>query len=122
MVNYTFYNLAVQNWCSNTNFIHGLWPDITQTAYPSFCGGPAFDLELLKQSKSYDKIEKYWYDCTQDQTYSLWDHEWSKHGTCVNGLEQNEYFEKAIELFEQNPDGGCFDLDFVLIDCESIDR
>jgi ribonuclease I len=121
-MNYTFYELAVQNWCSKSvPLIHGLWPDYTHSTYPAFCGGPAFDLDLLKQSPSYDKIAEYWQDCTPDETITLWEHEWSKHGTCVSaqtGFSQNEYFEKAVELYEEYPDGGCFDLDFVWVDCQ----
>ena len=120
---YIFYNLAVQTWCSSNNLIHGLWPDYSSTAYPSFCAGLPFDLDLLKQSPKYGEISKYWYDCTQDETYSLYEHEWSKHGTCVaaqTGFTQNEYFEKALELFMANNDGGCYDLEFAPIDCLSV--
>lgn len=118
-MNYTFYELAVQTWCSEKPLIHGLWPDYTHSTYPAFCGGPAFDLDLLKQSTVYDKIAEYWQDCTPEETAALWEHEWSKHGTCVSiqtGFEQNEYFEKTVALYEEHPDGGCFDLDFVWID------
>ena len=119
-MNYSFYELAVQNWCSkSTPLIHGLCPDYTHTTYPAFCGGAAFDLDLLKQSASYDKIAEYWQDCTPDETVALWEHEWSKHGTCVaaqTGFTQNDYFEKAVVLYEEYPNGGYFDLDFVWID------
>ena len=62
---------------------------------------------------------EYWQDCTPEETVALWEHEWSKHGTCVSiqtGFEQNEYFEKTVALYEGYPDGGYFDLDFVWID------
>ena len=65
-----------------------------------------------------------WYDCTMDDTISLYEHEWSKHGTCVAmqaGFTQNEYFEKTMELFDiykgLNQDTVCFDLDFNMVDC-----
>ena len=118
-MNYSFYELAVQNWCSSKPLIHGLWPDYTETTYPSFCEGTAFNLDLLKQSLSYDKISEYWRDCTTDETIALWEHEWLKHGTCVasqTGFTQNEYFEKAVALYEAYPEGGCFDLNFVWTD------
>jgi ribonuclease I len=59
---------------------------------------------------------------------SFWQHEWDKHGTCVAvqaGLSQNEYFEKALELFlaynQNNGEYMCFDLDFNHIMCETVE-
>jgi ribonuclease T2 len=117
---YNYYKLAVQQWCSSSNLIHGLWPDINQTSYPEYCPGPMFDLELLRSSDRYTEIAEYWVDCTESDTIELYEHEWNKHGTCVaamTGFSQNEYFEKALELYYENTNGGCYDLDFVNIDC-----
>lgn len=79
-----------------------------------------FDLELLRSSDRYTEIAEYWVDCTESDTIELYEHEWNKHGTCVaamTGFSQNEYFEKALELYYENTNGGCYDLDFVNIDC-----
>ena len=117
---YNYYMLAVQCWCSSSNLIHGLWPDLNQTSYPEYCNGPAFDLEQLQGSSRYPEIKKYWQDCTDEQTFALYEHEWDKHGKCValqTGFVQNEYFEKALSLFMENNQGGCYDLNFVAIRC-----
>jgi ribonuclease I len=119
-MSYNYYQLAVQSWCSSSNLIHGLWPDLNRTSYPAFCVGPEFDIEQLRRSPMYSDIETYWYDCTEEQTIALYEHEWTKHGTCVSestGFTQNMYFEKALALFLENPLGGCYDLNFESIVC-----
>ena len=119
-MSYNYYFLAVQNWCSTENQIHGLWADYTPTTYPSFCDGNPFDLDELKRSTQYNKLMEVWSDCTYNDTIALYEHEWTKHGTCISsqtGFTQNEYFEKALYLFEENTDGGCYDLQFTNIDC-----
>jgi len=116
---YTFYCLAFQKWCSTDYKIHGLWPDYNANSYPSYCNDTPFDLELLEKSPKYERILKYWYDCTYEDTIALYQHEWLKHGTCVAsqiGYSQNEYFEKVIDLFDMykdyNVDTICFRLRF----------
>ena len=125
---YNYYKLALQNWCSSQNTqkkIHGLWGDLTSTSYPSYCSQIPFNLTELENSPQYPQLLKYWYDCTQEQTNHLYEHEWSKHGTCIQlqtNYTQNEYFEKALELYTQfqpttDDDSICFDLDYIKIDC-----
>jgi ribonuclease T2 len=121
---YNYYYLAVQNWCSVEYLIHGLWADINSTSYPSFCTDSAFDLTELQKSTQYENILDAWYDCSYEDTISLYEHEWSKHGTCIAlqlGITQNEYFEKTVSLYETYKDGAndiCFDLDFNVIPCK----
>jgi len=121
---YTFYCLAFQKWCSTDYKIHGLWPDYNANSYPSYCNDTPFDLQQLEKSPKYERILKYWYDCTYEDTIALYQHEWLKHGTCVAsqiGYSQNEYFEKVIDLFDTykdyNVDTICFDLDFEPVNC-----
>jgi ribonuclease I len=79
-------------------------------------------LTELQESPQYDTLAKVWTDCSYDETISLYEHEWSKHGTCVfaeTGIGQNEYFETALTLFEQSPNGGCFDLQFKPFECST---
>ena len=119
-MSYNYYYLAVQNWCTVENQIHGLWADLTPTSYPSFCDGPSFNLTELQQMPQYDKMLEVWTDCTYEDTISLYEHEWSKHGTCISlqtGFTQNEYFEKSLSLFDGFQNGGCFDLTFIPIVC-----
>ena len=117
-----YYLLAFQNWCSINYQIHGLWSDYTPTSYPSFCTDVPFSLDDLKTSSVYDEMLINWSDCNYNETIALYEHEWSKHGTCFTQFSQNEYFEKAMELYNQynNYDGVsvCFDTDFIKIDCE----
>ncbi len=120
---YNYYYLSVQNWCSDEYLIHGLWADVDSTHYPTFCTDVKFDMNELQKSTKYDEITKYWYDCSYDETVDLYEHEWSKHGTCISlqtGFSQNEYFEKTFELYNTYKNGNndiCFDLDFLPIVC-----
>lgn len=123
---YTFYCLALQNWCSIDYKIHGLWPDYDNIHYPSYCSNTPFDWDKLKQSTKYSEILENWYDCNIDETIALYEHEWLKHGTCVamqTGFTQNEYFEKTLELFNIYRDAGIneiyLDLNFTQIMSES---
>ena len=116
---YNYYLLAFQNWCTSEYQIHGLWSDITSTTYPSYCASIPFNLTQLQQSDKYDQISTVWTDCDYQNTVSLYEHEWTKHGTCVavqTGFSQNEYFEKALDLYLDNKSSNgqavCFDLEF----------
>jgi len=121
---YNYYLLAFQNWCSTEYQIHGLWSDINPTTYPSYCTNVPFNLQELQKSNKYDQMLQFWTDCNYNDTIALYEHEWSKHGTCIaleTGFSQNEYFEKTIDLFITNNvnDGAsiCFDMEFNKIDC-----
>jgi len=133
---YAYYKLAIQNWCSSSSSsssssshsptykIHGLWGDLTSTTYPSYCSHIPFNQTELENSPKYPEFLKYWYDCTPEETHHLYEHEWSKHGTCIQlqtNFTQNEYFEKALELYMQvepkSTDAVCFDLEFNKMDC-----
>lgn len=116
-MSYAYYYLALQNWCTVEYKIHGLWPDLTPTSYPTYCTDTPFDAELLKMSPKYTEILDAWSDCTYDETMSLYAHEWTKHGTCITGFSQNEYFEKTLELYDTYGGDTCFDLAFHPINC-----
>jgi ribonuclease I len=122
---YNYYELAVQRWCSSDYMIHGLWPQINSTSYPEYCKTvnytkPSGDL------LSY--MNTYWHKC--DNT--LWEHEWEKHGSCMQeqiGIDEFSFFNVTLNLFLENSKlldncenddciMGCFDLDFKQITCE----
>lgn len=118
---FDFYTLAVQNWCSDDNFlIHGLWPDNFNGSYPQNCNGPEYErLDILK-----DDLKKYWYDCNEKESEQLWEHQWNKHGKCIfqqEKITQKEYFNITINLFKKyKPKKNiCFDLFFENIDCKN---
>ncbi|KAF4487993.1 ribonuclease T2 family [Fusarium agapanthi] len=100
--------------------IHGLWPDYCDGTYPQFCDKSREytnikDLVtkfLGKKTVSY--MDKYW--VSQDgNDESLWEHEFSKHGTCISTLEPScytnyetgaeaaDYVKKTISLFKTLP-------------------
>ena len=124
-VNYTFYTLSVQKWCTLDYQIHGLWPQYTTDTYPSYC----LDSEYLEpKGKLKNKMNKYWSSCNNSD---LWEHEWIKHGTCLQekiDIDEYSYFNLTLDLFLDNNKMinkcdqdecklACFDLSFNLIDC-----
>jgi len=122
---YNYYELAVQKWCTSEYMIHGLWPQINNTAYPEDC----LDVAYVKPSGALlADMNVYWHNC--DNT--LWEHEWKKHGSCMqlqNNIDENTYFNTTISLFLKNTKLldkcvnqdcilACFDLDYNQIECE----
>lgn len=129
--NYSYYMLEAQNWCGEGYMIHGLWPQYNSTAYPSWCKNITY---TEPTGNLHDLMDNYWKTCNIpnfSDSSALWQHEWQKHGSCVNqqtGMEEDEYFSTALNLFMHNTDRlkkcigqdctvGCFDLDFNLRDC-----
>ena len=124
--NYSYYLLAVQKWCSDEYQIHGLWPQYSHNEWPFNC-----EKVIYKPPKDQllEDMNKYWSSCGDNN--QLWEHEWIKHGSCVEkqfGLGENGYFNIALKLFRENLNLltnckvencvlGCFDLDGKLIKC-----
>ena len=123
---YNYYELAVQKWCTPQYNIHGLWPQIDSTHYPSNCAQldysrPTSNLLL--------NMTLYWNSCYDNDEF--WKHEWEKHGSCFylqTGMNEIQYFNIALQLYKNNYQLlkncvkkncilGCFDLNFKLIDC-----
>lgn len=56
-------------------------------------------------------MKKYWLDIDGDDA-SFWEHEWNKHGTCINTIEPScysdysaqeevgDFFQKVVDLFK----------------------
>ncbi|KAJ5676530.1 uncharacterized protein N7477_002163 [Penicillium maclennaniae] len=97
--------------------IHGLWPDNCDGTYQSNCDSSrAYTniTEILKEqgrSSLLSYMDEYWVDINGDNE-SFWEHEWSKHGTCINTIdptcytnysaqeEVGDFFEKVVDLFK----------------------
>lgn len=101
--------------------IHGLWPDNCDGSYEASCD-PEREYrnitQILRQGGGHEALEfmgKYWKDQHgRDETF--WEHEWSKHGTCISTLEprcagssyqpQSEvvtFFNRTVDLFKSLP-------------------
>ena len=100
--------------------IHGLWPDKCDGSFDANCdparaytGIPS----ILTSAGATDLLaymQTYWKDY-QGNDESFWEHEWSKHGTCVSTLEPGcyngytpqqelvDYFQKTVDLFKTLP-------------------
>lgn len=119
--------LATQFWdysppvgASNQWGLHGLWPDNCDGTYEQFCN-PA--LEFTQTVKSivvdefndlqlYQKMQQVWKNYNGDDE-SLWQHEYNKHGTCINTLDPScynnppqhqsiyDFFRIAVGLYEK---------------------
>ena len=123
---YNYYELSVQKWCTPQYNIHGLWPQIDSTNYPSYCKDVIYS---NPSGKLLSNMTIYWNSCYNNNEF--WKHEWEKHGSCFNlqtGMNQLQYYEIALQLyknnyqllkncFKKNCILGCFDLNFKLIDC-----
>ena len=100
--------------------VHGLWPDWCDGSYPANCDqsreySNISDILTAKGGEStLTEMEKYWKDYEGDDE-SFWEHEWSKHGTCVSTLEPDcytdyeateeavDYFQRTMALFKSLP-------------------
>lgn len=101
--------------------IHGLWPD--------HCDGHSFDsncdytraygnitaiLNHFGESELVSYMSTYW-KSNSESDESFWEHEWSKHGTCVSTLkptcyddyqstqEVRDFFNRTVSLFKERP-------------------
>ena len=102
---------------SNSWTVHGLWPDHCDGTYDSTCDpsraytGIGSILTSLGKSSLLSYMNTYWKDISGDDE-SFWEHEWSKHGTCVSTLEPScyigytskqevgDFFQKAVDIFK----------------------
>jgi len=65
--------------------IHGLWPTKGGTFGPFFCSNTKFNSSLL--NPIHEDLVSYWPNLQHGKgESSLWNHEWTKHGTCAASL------------------------------------
>ncbi|VDO33228.1 Uncharacterized protein BM_BM4983 [Brugia malayi] len=86
--------------------IHGLWPQRNDGSFPQFCGSDTKKFVLSKLLPIKQKLEKYWPNLfVMRSVSSLWKHEWEKHGTCAEIVEEVsdelKYFSKSLALYKQ---------------------
>ncbi|KAK8243544.1 ribonuclease T2-like protein [Phyllosticta capitalensis] len=101
--------------------IHGLWPD--------HCDGHSYDsncdhtrayrnitaiLNHFGEAELVSYMSTYW-KSNSESDESFWEHEWSKHGTCVSTLkptcyddyqstqEVRDFFNRSVSLFKERP-------------------
>lgn len=92
-------------------------PDNCDGTYQSSCDSSrAYSniSDILKDQGKDDLVtymDKYWVDIDGDNE-SFWEHEWSKHGTCINTIEPScytdykpqeevgDFFQKVVDLFK----------------------
>jgi ribonuclease T2 len=105
---------------SNSWTIHGLWPDHCDGTFDSNCDSSRAYTNIGGILTSFGKtsllsyMQTYWKDNTGDDE-SFWEHEWSKHGTCISTLkptcytnyqsqqEVPDFFQKVVDLFQTLP-------------------
>ncbi|XP_053612492.1 ribonuclease T2 [Plodia interpunctella] len=79
--------------------IHGIWPTKLGTKTPAFCNRTwLFDPEEIRPIEN--EMLAMWPNIEVESHYTLWSHEWSKHGTCAAVLEpldsQFKYFQQGL--------------------------
>ncbi|KAF2869143.1 ribonuclease M [Massariosphaeria phaeospora] len=100
--------------------VHGLWPDRCDGTYDANCDSSRVYRNITGIIQNFGKTDlldymsKYWKDYKGDDE-TFWQHEWSKHGTCISTLEPEcyddhkqteevvDYFQKAVDLFKTLP-------------------
>lgn len=88
---------CVSGYLSTGFNIHGLWPSDTSGSYPSNCNGGSF----FVSSSTEELLETCWLS-DSGSPQSFWEHEWSKHGTCVQpATTADAYFTKAVSLYNR---------------------
>lgn len=103
--------------------IHGLWNDLCDGSYKQFCN-PSLEISDKKDNithvivdefnepKLYQKMIKYWVNnvksnVADESSISLWEHEYNKHGTCMNTLDPKCFtdnykkFENVVSFYKR---------------------
>uniref|UniRef100_A0A0W0FAY3 ribonuclease T2 n=1 Tax=Moniliophthora roreri TaxID=221103 RepID=A0A0W0FAY3_MONRR len=101
--------------------IHGLWPDNCDGTYEQNCDPSRAYTNLPSilssqgASSTLEFMQEFWLDINGNDE-SFWEHEWSKHGTCMSTLEPSclpsgsakgaeavAYFQTVVKLFKSLP-------------------
>lgn len=97
--------------------VHGLWPDHCDGTFDANCDASrAYTnitqiLQAAGDTSTLSYMQTYWKDY-QGNDESFWEHEWSKHGTCISTLNPScytnyspqeevvDFFDKTVSLFK----------------------
>ncbi|KAK4035307.1 hypothetical protein C8A01DRAFT_38209 [Parachaetomium inaequale] len=99
--------------------VHGLWPDNCDGTYESNCDASRAYTNITQilqagAPSTLQYMQTYWKDYHGNDE-SFWEHEWSKHGTCISTLEPScytnyqatqeavDFFNRAVSLFKTLP-------------------
>ncbi|KAK0345146.1 Ribonuclease T2 precursor (RNase T2) [Friedmanniomyces endolithicus] len=115
-----FWDTAPVTGPSDSWTIHGLWPDNCDGTYDSSCDpSRAYTniTQILQAAGANDLVsymQTYWVS-NSGTPESFWEHEWSKHGTCISTLDPNcytsyqpteevpDFFNRTVNLFKSLP-------------------
>lgn len=88
---------CVSGYLSTAFNIHGLWPSTSPTEGPENCNGAPFTLSSSVTSL----METCWLS-DSGTPQSFWEHEWEKHGTCVEpATTPDAFFAEVVGLFNR---------------------
>lgn len=108
------YSPSTQTHHSNTNARR---PDNCDGTYQANCDPSRAYTNITEILKAQDRtallsyMDQYWVDINGDNE-SFWEHEWGKHGTCLNTIkptcytnyqpqeEVGDFFQKVVDLFK----------------------
>ncbi|KAF2435988.1 ribonuclease M, partial [Tothia fuscella] len=120
MLQTQFWDTAPATGPSDSWTIHGLWPDHCDGTYDANCDtsraytGINTILQSFGATTLLSYMSTYWKDYQGDDN-TFWEHEWGKHGTCINTLKPScysgyqskqelvDYFQRTVDLFKALP-------------------
>jgi len=82
--------------------LHGLWPEFNNGSWPQYCDpGAPFNMSAIEDMLP--ELQKYWPSLVSPDQASFWAHEWTRHGTCCEGLtpQEHDYFRLVLTLRER---------------------
>ncbi|KAB8070788.1 ribonuclease T2-like protein [Aspergillus leporis] len=97
--------------------LHGLWPDNCDGSYGQYCDKSReySNITAILQEQGRTELLSYmntYWPNYEGENEEFWEHEWNKHGTCINTIEPScykdyspqkevgDYLEKAVNLFK----------------------
>jgi len=86
--------------------LHGLWPEFFNGSWPEYCDDKApFNMTAL--ADLVDDLHMYWPSLVSPDQSAFWAHEWTRHGTCMEGYfatspaPEHDYFALVLKLREE---------------------